>query len=212
MERLLRTPRSPNRDRKDEGSLPCGIVEYPEVPSWEANQGRKTKEEQEERRRLRLARRVAALALDALGDSERERIEHETSVAAESDLKEWCRRAPYASTWDELVRARPLEGLALVRCEKLLQHAIDDPLRCWCVLLLFTPSRNEELDYDRVRYGAPWVREAWPTLSGVVDELREHRRALITCRSERIARGLAATVAEKRLWAWVYGPSGRGER
>jgi hypothetical protein len=159
-------------------------------------------------RRLRLARRVVALALDALGDSERGRIEHETSIAAEGDLKVWHRRTSYVSTWDELVGARPLEGLAFVSCDRLLQHAIADPLRCWCVLLLFTPSRNEELDYDRVRYGAPWVREAWPTLSGVVEELREHRRALVSCKSERLARGIAATIHEKRLGAFIYGPTG----
>jgi hypothetical protein len=193
-----------------EGPLSREVV-YRVVPSWEANQGRK-RDDQRERRRLRLAQAVRTLALEALGESERERIEHETSVAAEGHLKVWRRRASYASTWDELVGARPLEGLAFVSRDKLLQHAIADPLRCWCVLLLFTPSRNEELDYDRVRYGAPWVSEAWPTLSGVVDELREHRRALVTCRSERIARGLAANVAERRLWARVYGPSGRGER
>lgn len=192
-------------------SLSSGVV-YPAVPSWEANQVKKSQESKEERRRLRLARRVVALALDALGDSERERIEHETGVAAESDLKVWRRRASYASTWDELVGTRPLEGLKFVSWERLLHHAIDDPLECWCVLLLFTPSRVEELDYDRVRSGAPWVREAWPTLSGVVDELREHRRALVTCRSERIARGLAATATARRLWARVYGPSGRGGR
>jgi hypothetical protein len=211
MERLNPTLRSLEASHEGVASLSSGVV-FPTVPFWEANQVRKSQESQEERRRLRLARRVVALALDALGDRERERIEHETSLAAESHLKVWRRRASYASTWDELVGARPIEGLELVSCERLLQHAIDDPLECWCVLLLFTPSRNEEMDYDRVRYGAPWVREAGPTLAGVVDELREHRRALVTCRSERIARGLAATVAERRLWARVYGPSGRGER
>ena len=196
---------------EEEGSLSWEVV-YPTVPSWEANQARRSRDNQRERRRRRLARTVRALALEALGESEQLRIEQETGVAAEGDLKQWRRRAAYASTWDELVGVRPLEGLRLVSCESLLQHAIDDPLECWCVLLLFIPSRDEELDYQRVRCGAPWVRDAWPTLSGVVDELREHRRALVTCRSERIARGLTATVAERRLWARVYGPSGRGER
>jgi hypothetical protein len=211
MERLNPTLRSLEASHEGVASLSSDVV-YHTVPSWEANQVRKAEESKEERRRLRLARRVVALALDTLGNSERERIEHEISVATESHLKMWCRRASYASTWDELVGSSPLGGLKLVSCERLLRHAIDDPLRCWCVLLLFTPSRNEELDYDRVRYGAPWVCEAWPSLSGVVDELREHRQALVTCRSERIAKGLAATVAEKRLGARVYGPSGRGER
>ncbi|MFY9824619.1 MAG: hypothetical protein WAM82_24795 [Thermoanaerobaculia bacterium] len=188
-------------------SLSSGVV-YADVPSWEENQVRKLQEKTEERRRLRLARRVVPLALDALGEGERQRIEYETSIASEDDLKRWLRRAPYASTWDELVGARPLEGLALVRWEKLLHHAIADPLRCWCVLLLFTPSRNEELDYDRVLYGAPWVAEAWHSLFGVVDELRRHSRALVRCKSERLARGIAATINEKRLGAFIYGPTG----
>lgn len=190
-------------------SLSSSSVVFADVPSWEENHVRKAQGKAEERSRLRLARRVVPLALDALGEGERQRIEHETSIASEDDLKRWLRRAPYASTWDELVGAKPLEGLALVRWEKLLHHAIADPLRCWCVLLQFSPSRNEEWDYDRVRYGAPWIAEAWQTLSGVVDELRENRRALITCRSERIARGLAVTIKKKqRLWAWIYGPHG----
>jgi hypothetical protein len=207
MERLNSTLRTLEASHEGVATLSSGVV-FPAVPSWEANQVRKSQEGKEERRRLRLARRVVALALDALGDSERERIEHETSVAAEGHLKEWRRRASYASTWDEVIGSRPLEGLNFVSCERLLRHAIDDPLRCWCVLLLFTPSRNEELDYDRVRFGAPWVREAWPTLSGVVDELRRYRRALVSCKSERLARGIAATVNEKRLGAFIYGPTG----
>ncbi|HEX4960339.1 MAG TPA: hypothetical protein VF173_05845 [Thermoanaerobaculia bacterium] len=202
MERLPRTRRSPNPDIEGEALLSWGVVEVPVVSAWEA---KKAKEEKEERRRLRLARKVAALALEVLGDGERHRIERETGLATERTLKAWRRRASYASTWNELVGGR-LEGLKFVSYERLLQHAIDDPLECWCVLLSFTPSRNEERDYDRVRYGAPWVREAWHTLSGVVDELREHRRALVTCGSGRIAKGLVAAITEKRLGAMIYGP------
>jgi hypothetical protein len=40
-----------------------------------------------------------------------------------------------------------------------------------------------------------------------VDELREHRRALVSCKSERLARGIAATINEKRLGALIYGPT-----
>lgn len=76
------------------------------------------------------------------------------------------------------------------------------------MLLLFIPSRNEELDYDRVQFGAPWVREGWSELSRVVDELRRYRRALVSCKSERLARGIAATTNEKRLGAFIYGPTG----
>ena len=209
MEHLNQALRSVEASHEGLASLSSDLV-YPAVSSWDANQVRKTKEgeDKEERCRLRLARRVAALALDALGVTERERIEHETSVAAESDLKVWLLRAAYVSTWDELVGARPLEGLEFVSGERLIRHAIDKPLNCWCVLLLFTPSRNEDLDYDRVQYGAPWIRERWDRLSGVVDELRRYERALVTCLSERQAKGLAAAIHSKRLWGSVYGPGG----
>ncbi len=209
MASLNPTLRSLEASHEGLASLSSGVV-YPTVCSWDANQVRKTREseDKEERRRLRLARRVAVLALDALGDSERERIERETRVAAESDLKVWLLRASYVSTWDELVGARPLEGLEFVSGERLIRHAIDKPLNCWCVLLRFTPSRNEELDYDRVQYGAPWIRERWDRLSGVVDELRRYERALVTCLSERQAKGLVAAIQSKRLWGSVYGPGG----
>jgi hypothetical protein len=209
MASLLRSTLALNPDCETEPSF--GIVEYPEVASWWANEQRKKKEEAAERRRVRLGRVVVKLAVALLGEEERDRFEREASLASEVELKAWKRRAHYASTWPEIVGSSPVEGLRFVSCERLLEHAIDKPLNCWCVLLLFTPSRNEELDYDRVQFGAPWVREGWHVLSGVVDELRRYQRALVACSSERLARGIAATTntpKEKRLWARIYGPSG----
>ena len=197
-----------NRRREGEAST-WGIVERPVVPAWDANAARKRKEKKDEARRQKLARTVAGLALGVLGEGERQRIESETSGACESRLKEWQRRAAYASTWSELAGTAPLEGLRRVACDELLPHAIDSPLNCWCVLLLFTPTKNEEWDYDRILYGALWVREAWGSLRGLIEELREHRRAVVACPSERVARGLASTITEKRLAARVYGPRGR---
>ncbi|HEX3554803.1 MAG TPA: hypothetical protein VIA62_16395 [Thermoanaerobaculia bacterium] len=193
----------------EEKTATWGIVERPGIPAWEANEARKRKEKKEEARRQRLARIVAGLALEVLGDGERQRIETETSGASEGHLRAWRRRAAYASTWSELAGTAPLEGLRFVSCEDLLRHAIDDPLNCWCILLLFTPSRDEITDYDRIRYGAPWVCEARDSLFGIIEELREHRRAVVTCPSERVARGLVSTITEKRLGARVYCPRGR---
>jgi hypothetical protein len=70
-------------------------------------------------------------------------------------------------------------------------------------------SEGEEVDYDRIRFGAPWVRETWDELEGIVEDLRRYRRAVVTCPNERKARGLAATVTEKRLHVWIYSPTGR---
>ena len=185
-------------------------VEYPEVAAWEVNQERKRKETNAERRRLRLARKVVALAVEALGEDERSRFEAETAIASKGELENWHRRVHYASTWLEVVGLVPLQGLAFVSQDCLLKHAINSSLNCWCVLLLFTPSKCEELDYNRVRFGARWVAEARSSLSGLIDELREYRRAVVTCRSERIALGLAAVITEKRLVARVYGPNPQG--
>ena len=185
-----------------------GEVSYPEVHSWLANRERQQKEAVAERRRVKLGRTVTRLAVDLLGEEERATVEREVSLGSEPNLRDWTRRALYSSTWAEITGAKPLEGMTFISVERLTQHAIDSPLNCWCVLLLFTPSRDELLDYDRVRFGAPWVAERWDLLSGVVDELRRYRRALIACRSERQARGFAASIKEKRLGAWIYGPKG----
>ncbi len=107
---------------------------------------------------MRLGREVVKLAVALLGEEERDQFERETGLASEPMLRAWKRRALYASTWPEIVGASPVEGIGFVSCERLLEHAIAKPLLCWCVLLLFIPSRNEELDYDRVQLGAPWVR------------------------------------------------------
>jgi len=207
MASLLRSRLALDPDCENEPSF--GIVEYPEVAAWWANEQRKKKEAAAERRRVKLGREVLKLAVAWLGEEERDRFERETSLASEARLRDWKRRALYASTWPEIVGASPVEGLRFVSCERLLGHAIARPLLCWCVLLLFIPSRNEELDYDRVRLGAPWVQEGWSELSRVVDELRRYRRALVSCKSERLARGIAATVNDRRLGAFIYGPTGR---
>src|SRR4051812_24015981 len=206
MASLLRSSLALDPDSKNDPSF--GIVEYPEVASWWANEQRKKKEEAAERRRVKLGREVVRLAVAWLGEEERDQFERETSLASEAMLRDWKRRGLDASTWPEIVGASPVEGLRFVSCERLLEHAIARPLLCWCVLLLFIPSRNEELDYDRVRFGAPWVQEGWSELSRVIDELRRYRRALVSCKSERLARGIAATVNEKRLGAFIYGPTG----
>ena|GEM_PF-3501247 len=209
MVNLLRSGCAAHRASEGETSG-WGVVEYPEVPSWEANDAREKEQQQEEARRQRLVRKVARVALAVLGESERESIERETGLASESDLRHWRRRAAYASSWPELTGSVPLSGLRLVSYETLIRHAIDNPLLCWCVVLSFLPSMDEEWDYDRILFGAPWVREAGNVLIGLVDELRRHRRALVTCPSERVAIGLASTINKKRLGALVYGPPGRG--
>jgi hypothetical protein len=210
MEQFQRThhPAAPDLGGGREDQASFGVVEFPEVESWWANERRKKKEEAAERRRVKLGREVVKLAVALLGDEARDQFERETSLATEARLRAWKRRALYASTWPEIVGASPVEGLRFVSCERLLEHAIAKPLLSWCVLLLFIPSRSEELDYDRVRFGAPWVQEGWSELSRVVDELRRYRRAVVSCKSERLARGIAATVNEKRLGAFIYGPTG----
>ncbi|HSS47439.1 MAG TPA: hypothetical protein VLX28_00700 [Thermoanaerobaculia bacterium] len=196
-------------DSDGEGEPTLWNVEYPEVASWVANEERKKKEAVAERRRLKLGKALTTQAVALLGEEARARIEADVSLETESRLHDWSRRALYAATWEEITGAKPIEGMSFVSGERLIRHAIDRPLNCWCVLLLFTPSRNEELDYDRVRFGAPWIQERWDLLSGVVDELRRYQRALVACSSERLARGLAATIKKKqRLWAWIYGPHG----
>jgi hypothetical protein len=206
MGRVLRSGLAFDRDRQDQASF--GVVEFPDVASWLANQERKKKEEAAERRRVKLGREVVKLAVALLGEEERDQFERETSLASEAKLRDWKRRALYASTWPEIVGASPVAGLRFVSWERLLEHAIAKPLLCWCVVLRFIPSRNELLDYDRVQFAAPWVREGWAELSRVVDELRRYRRALVSCKSERLARGIAATIHNKWLGAFIYGPTG----
>jgi len=209
MVNLLRSGCALDSDSEGETSG-WGVVEYPDVPAWEANDARKKEQQQEEARRQRLARKVARLALAVLGESERESVERETGLATEGDLRRWLRRAAYASSWRELMGSVPLDGLRFVSYESLIRHAIDKPVRCWCVVLDFVPSKDEEYDYNRVLSGAPWIGEAGSVLIGLVDELRRHRRALVTCPSERVARGLASTINhKKRLGALVYGPRTR---
>ena len=199
-------------DSDGEGEATSWNVEYPEDSSWVANEERKKKDAAAERRRLKLGKAVTTLAVALLGEETRERIEADVSLATEAYLHDWRRRALYAATWEEITGAKPVEGMSFVSGERLIGHAIDRPLNCWCVLLLFTPSSNEVLDYDRVRFGAPWVRERWDLLHGVVDELRRYERALVACSSERLARGLAATIIKKqRLGAWIYGPHGSSQ-
>jgi hypothetical protein len=126
MGRVLRSGLTFDPGREDQTSF--GVVEFPEVASWSANQQRKKKEEAAERRRVKLGREVVKLAVALLGEGERDQFERESSLASEAMLKDWKRRALYVSTWPEIVGASPVEGLRFVSCERLLEHAIAKPL------------------------------------------------------------------------------------
>jgi hypothetical protein len=112
--------------------------------------------------------------------------------ATEGDLRSWTYRALFHSRWPAIAsRSSELSGVALIRFDFLISSAIHFPLETWCLrLLYFSPRRDDEWDTNVLLMEAPWLRDCFEMVGSLVDELQDHRSALIACDSEDLARGL----------------------
>lgn len=117
-------------------------------------------------------------------------------------------RAHYQPCWEAVLDGRPLAGVRLVGFNDLVSAAIGKPLETWC-LRARCNSRGDDLkDTETIQWAAPWLRENFALVGGLLEDLQKHRAALLSCESESLARGLRATVTSKRLSFTLYKPDG----
>jgi hypothetical protein len=133
----------------------------------------------------------------------------EAAATASPELvQKWVLRAHYQPCWEAVFDGRPLAGVRVVSIEELFAAAIGNPLETWCLRAHYASKGDDLRDTEVIQGAAPWLREDLHLVAGLQEDLRRHRAALLSCESERLARGLQATVTSRWLSFTLYQPDG----
>jgi hypothetical protein len=130
------------------------------------------------------------------------------TIASPELFQAWVLRAHYQPSWEAILDGRPLVSVRVVSIEELFAAAIGNPLETWSLRAYYSSKGDELRDTETIQGAAPWLREDLALVAGLLEDLRRHRAALLSCESESLARGLLATVTSKWLSFTLYKPNG----
>jgi hypothetical protein len=152
----------------------------------------KDRPETKPRRHARLVRTLLQRLEGRLSEIEIAQAAADMAKATEKELETWTYRALFHPRWSSIVSSNStLSGIELIRFDFLIFSAIQHPLEMWCLRILYpNPKRDDEWDTNLVLSEAPWLRDCFGMVDGLVEELQVHRSALLCCQSEDLARGL----------------------
>lgn len=144
------------------------------------------------------------------GQAAAEAAETRITNLSRDQLLQAIQRCTYAQRVEDLFQS-PSLGSRIVLLDELIRRAIADPLRSWCIQLIFRTTGDRERDERELARNVPWLNdiEAGRDLRW---SLRRNGWALLTSSSASEMERLYGSIAPGRISPALFDPLGRRSR
>jgi hypothetical protein len=154
---------------------------------------------------------IYELAEKRFGKRAPRRVLRRIEAATQIVHRDIYRRLHYFPTLSSALSGEPLSCLQAISLERLIEHAIGDPLRKWGLRLYHNPFHDDLKDTEHILYSADWLLDAPECRNTVIHELMTYGAALVVCSRKEVARALSSYQSTRpgRVWTHLIDPKGR---